>query len=335
MKKPTILGTCIYKETGKKHSFKGMLCEDSVAKFYAKETGVTAVALSDGAGSCEHALVGSSLVSETAAGLLSDKFEKLWALDNLTAAECIICEVCRPLSKASEANNWAMESMYATLLCVAVHPDGRYLAFHVGDGVIVGYSPKKGCHILSQYEHEYASNIATFVNVPGTDYKLLKGKREYSSFLLSSDGAEPYLVPPGIVTAPILMLQQAAFVLSDTEMEEYMSSLVNKLKKDCHADDDISFALLSDYRDTEAVFFDMTHQFLCGLMDIPDMPAKRSKQKEYIKIIQELHYYPEGMSYMELCRKLYLRKKSRLLKRMSRMFPGEFLKCEKGWIYLG
>lgn len=334
MKQALIFGSCIHAENGTKHANSGKPCEDAVSRCCNEDTGVVAVALSDGAGSYEHAREGALMLSEAGAKLLASKFEKLWELDRETMSNYIISAVCHPLNNAMEKNGWTMQSMYATLLIAAKHPDGRYITFHSGDGVIIGYTPGKGCKVISRYEHTVATNLVTFVNSPKTEYVIRTGVNGYVSFLLSSDGAEPYLVPEGTITAPILMLMQAAFLLSESETENYIHALMEStLRNVCHADDDLSFALLFDIGATSAVLDDMAEPFLCAILDIPKMPDK-SRLRKYATIISELRSHPNGVSCKDLTRLLHLHKTDYMLKHVRRMFSAEYIGADRGRIYL-
>ena len=332
MNDPLIFSTSTYKKVGLKHSFKDKPCEDSVARKSSSNGSIVAVAVSDGAGSRKHSLEGSSIIADYSTELIINHFDLLWSKTDCEIANFIISEVCKPLERAAEANGWDMEEMLATLICVAMHQDGRYLAFHVGDGVIVGYSLSTGSVVLSQYEHEYASHIVTFVNAPNPTYKVIRGRKDYYSFLLTSDGAEPYLIPGGIVSIQAMMMQQASFILSRKDMEDYMESLTQTLKSECHADDDISFAVISDNRYISDVFSEMNIDFLKGLMDIKYLPQK--KKDDYASLIQLLHLYPNGIHWRTLCSQMYIHKKNRLLKKLQRMFPGEYVNYKNGRIYI-
>lgn len=194
MKIKDFFNTVTYRETGVKHLEKGKGCEDNVYKSFSNETGVKVIALSDGAGSYENAAIGSETASRVAAGLIAHKFNLLYDLDSETAASYILREVTIPLRILAEETGKDLISYSATLLCAAMHPDGRYFLFHVGDGAIVGYNIRRGCETVSLYEHEGPANQATFVTVENTDYYLKKGSGDYISFILMSDGPEDFLV---------------------------------------------------------------------------------------------------------------------------------------------
>lgn len=335
MRNKRIFGTSLYKEIGGRHIRANKACEDAVANFCSVDGSIASVALSDGAGSCEHALDGAAIASKVASEMLVEQFDELWALTEDEFAQCIINRVCCELRKKADENSWTMQSMYATLLCAVMHRDGRYMVFHVGDGAVVGYSEKSGGRVISQYEHEYASNITTFINVPGTAYEVRRGTGDYWSFLLTSDGAEPYLFPGGVVTREAYMLQQAGFVLSENETESFMISLTKVLKNDCDAYDDISFALLSNVSMSGYIFNKMNPDLMIWLLSLNRYPKTKKTMGAYVTVIQELQSHPEGVTYDRMARLLHSHSKGRVLKLIQRMFPGDdYIKSSKGRFYL-
>lgn len=334
MKYKNIFGTCLYKEIGASHRLYGKRCEDSVARAFVKETGVTAVVVSDGAGSCKHADVGSSIVAETAVKLVSEKFELIWKLDEETSAKYMINEICIPINRVACENNWLPESMYATLVCLAVHPDGRFIIFHIGDGAVVGYEPQDGFTVLSQYNHIGAMNETTFVNVPKTSYNLVRSKCKYASFMLMSDGPEPFLVPPGIVTIRVSLMQQIAFVMSERQMEKQMASLTEYLCNECFMHDDSSFALLTDYRRIKDVIDDMSPVLRNDVLAGAEKMSKK-KFNEYVSLIQSLQESPYGLTYKQIGRILKNKHKIRIIKNYLRnIFPEGFIEEFQGRVYL-
>lgn len=335
MKKTTLFSTCLHKEIGIMHQLKGKGCEDAVARYVSEETGVTTAVVSDGAGSCEHAAAGSAIVSETASKLMTEKFELIWKLDQETAAEYLIRQLCKPLERAAKENIWLPESMYATLLCVAVHPDGRFLLFHIGDGVIVGYNPGENGKVLSKYQHLGAENETTFVNVPDTTYHFLRGEKAYASFLLMSDGAEPYLTTPTLVAFRAILLQQLAFIVSERELEEQMMYLLQFLRDEHGMDDDASFALLTDYRRTEEVLDCISPAMWNDLLECPK-PISKKRLREYSLFLQLLHQHPNGVTYKQIGKHV-LKNKHKLKniqKAVRKMFPEELIEEFQGRIYL-
>ena len=135
------------------------------------------ISLSDGAGSYSNAAVGSETVSKLSAQLFANKFDLLYALDSETASNYIIKEVRSPLEEMAKLSGNDLLSYSATLLCVAFHPDGRYLVFHIGDGAIIGYDVNKGLKAVSIYQHDGPANQTTFVTVDNAEYNFIKRKR--------------------------------------------------------------------------------------------------------------------------------------------------------------
>ena len=165
----TSFKTVLYKETGTRHVERNKNCEDNVFR-YISENGITSIALSDGAGSYKYAEKGSEITARMAATFMSEKFERLYSLDNETIADYVIREVLIPLREEAEKQGEDIVEFSATLLCAAFHQDGRYLILHVGDGAIVGLNKDNECEVISIYEHDGPANQTTFVTVPDTQF---------------------------------------------------------------------------------------------------------------------------------------------------------------------
>ena len=163
----TSFKTVLYKETGIRHIEHTKNCEDNVFR-YITENGITSIALSDGAGSYKYAEKGSEITARMAATFMSEKFERLYSLDNETIADYVIHEVLIPLKEEAEKQCEDIIEFSATLLCTVFHPDGRYLILHVGDGAVVGLNKNNECEVISIYEHDGPANQTTFVTVPET-----------------------------------------------------------------------------------------------------------------------------------------------------------------------
>lgn len=322
----TIFGTCTHLEQGTEHVRTGKPCEDTATRFRCKENGVACIALSDGAGHYEHALEGSTLISQGAAQLVAEEFDRLWNMEEEQAARHIIGELTAQVERAAKQNRWPLESMYATLLCAAMHPDGRWILFHVGDGFIAGLDPAEGCEILSQYEHTGATNETTFVIYPNTEYHLIRNRGRYASFLLSSDGAEHYFVVNGLASEPVWAMLQASFVISENEMAQYMHLWMDWLRDVPHAYDDLSFAVISDYRQTKRILLELIDvSFLEKLLGRDQLPMDKKSMERRAIFLQELHMHPNGVDLDILQKKLYLHGIDRLKKKMERLFPEDMV----------
>lgn len=117
--------------TGTGHLRQGLPCQDRVAVVRTEE--VAACVLADGAGSCRHSDTGADCVTKAAAGMLAAQFERLWSLGPQARGEKILWECMRTLQDQS----YPLHDMSCTLLFCASHQDGRYLAGHLGDGIML------------------------------------------------------------------------------------------------------------------------------------------------------------------------------------------------------
>ena len=321
----------LYRETGRQHLEAGKGCEDAVSSCYAKETGVQAISLSDGAGSYENAALGAELTAKTAAAFLAEKFELLYELDEETAAAFLLKKVRTPLEAEAAKSGKDLLSYSATLLCAALHPDGRFLVFHVGDGAVVGYSPKAGCKTVSVYEHQGPVNQTTFVTVDDTDYQFYRGRGEYAAFVLMSDGPEEFLANAQQVHSRVKLMIQLAYFVSEENMQEQLESLVGLLKQKGMRDD-ASFALLLDTQKTAAVFAGLSPQMKQMLFGVEELGTKKLKQS--VEILDTITAYPNGATVSQIARQLYFHSPKIAKKKMQFMLDMNLIEWANGRYYL-
>ncbi len=331
MERKTLFKTVLYKEAGTRHLDHNKNCEDNVFR-YTSESGITSVAVSDGAGSYKYAEKGSEITSHVAATFMADKFERLYRLDKETVADYVIHEVLIPITEEAEELGEDIIEFSATLLCTAFHPDGRYLILHVGDGAVVGLAKDNECKVISIYEHDGPANQTTFVTAPDTKYFIEKGNSDYSSVVLMSDGPEEFLVNELGANIRIRLMQQMAFFLSEKDMESQISSLVRLLVNNGMGDD-ASFAVICNMRETGNVLSGLSPEFreqLFGLQkDLSDKKMDNSK-----KLLDLIGSAPNGMTIGELTRKLHVHSKSIAKKKISHLLVMELVKQENGRIYI-
>lgn len=331
MKISNYFSSVLYRETGIRHLEKGKGCEDYVSTAYAPETGVKAVALSDGAGSYKNAAIGSEIVAAVAAKLFAEQFDHLYKLDQETASDYILQEVLQPLKELSHQNHCDLISYSATLLCTAMHPDGRYIVFHVGDGAIVGYSEKNGCETVSIYDHDGPANLTTFVTVEHTEYFMKKGAGDYITFVLMSDGPEDFLVNELGVQSRVKIMIQLAYFISEESMMEQIAGLV-RLFKENGMGDDASFALLMDGRATPEVFEHLNSNLRMMLFGL-DSDIGTKKLKRAYDVLTVLSQFPDGITCRQLYRKLHFHSKKIAKKKLLFMMEMELIKRENGKYY--
>jgi len=302
MAKNNSFSSITYKETGLSHIKKGKGCEDNVYTAFSAESGAKAISLSDGAGSYSNASIGSEIVSKISAELLANKFDLLYDLDSETASNYIIKEVRSPLEDLVHQSGNDLLSYSATLLCVAMHPDGRFIAFHIGDGAIIGYDVEKGCKTVSIYEHEGPANQTTFVTVDNTEYNLIKGKDEYSAFVLMSDGPEDFLVNEVEVNSRVKMMIQLSYFVSEEVMQDQLASLTNLLKKNGMTDD-ASFAIILDIQKTADMFASLSLEMRSMLFEV-DSEIAPKKLKRVLEVINIILLYNNGATLQQITRHL-------------------------------
>lgn len=176
--------------TGLKHSSINKNGQDRVCDL--EINGVNVIALADGAGSYKHPELGAELVCNVIGKELSSNFDNIYSCDNL---EDIISQLCdtiqTPLKKLSMEIDCDIYELSSTLLCVAIK-DERYIALHVGDGII-GYNRDFGVlEPLSLPENGETPN-STFMTTGDNllrHLRLLRNNLEnISGFILMSDGA--------------------------------------------------------------------------------------------------------------------------------------------------
>lgn len=127
MKYKASCGVC----TGTSHRSLGLPCQDRVA--VKRGDALTVCALADGAGSRIHSDAGAACVTETVADLLIARFEQLWCMESKTRGQ----EVLHACIQALQKQEHLLYDLACTLLFCAAHRDGRYLAGHLGDGMMI------------------------------------------------------------------------------------------------------------------------------------------------------------------------------------------------------
>jgi serine/threonine protein phosphatase PrpC len=332
MKKKDYFNSVLHKETGERHLAGGKGCEDSVYTSFSKETGVKTISLSDGAGSYSNAAIGSEITSEVSAEVMTKDFELLYGMNDAEAARYIISKVRKPLENKAKLSGNDLISYSATLLSVAMHPDGRFIAFHIGDGVIVGYSPEAGCKTISIYEHMGPSNQTTFVTIDDTEYNYIKGRNDYSAFVLMSDGPEEFLVNKTEMSFRVQMMIELAYFISESAMKEQLASLISFLKEKGMTDD-ASFALIANKQVTSQVFSALSPQMLDLLFESDgDIGSKRLKKiRDVLDIISLCE---NGASLQQIYRRLHVHSAKIAKKKLNCMTQMQLIEFFNGKYYI-
>ncbi len=308
-------------KTGLSHEKKGKQCEDRA--FAVADDGFSpAVAvLCDGAGSCENSGLGAEIVSSAVLKLLTQQFDDLYRMKESDFADCILETVNDELYRTVKEKNCTYRSLSATLLCTAVHPDGRYFYFHIGDGIIVS-SDNSEIKIISQYRHEKACNISDFVTSTSPRYNYGKGTNGISGFMLMSDGLEEMLSDGDEITFRGKLFMQIAYFLSEKRMYKEAESLFQLAQKRGFADD-ISFAVIADKRNAEKVFNLMNPEIRSRLFYIPENLSKK-QIKQYSSLLREL-IKKNGMNIYQISGLLHTHGKTRTLNKIEGLIESEII----------
>lgn len=193
---------------GKDHIEAGVVCQDNVASACAN--GVYAIALSDGGGSRKLSQIGSEFSTRAATELLTLRFDDFYdrmerikaggskASEQLLGLRLEILDYILNALRAQFTAERTLADFGCTLQFAAVK-DGRYIAGHVGDGVMAALYQRglsRRVEVLSPPENGDGPNITFFI----TDHnakdhlRLLHGEcRQLEGILMMSDGPEEVL----------------------------------------------------------------------------------------------------------------------------------------------
>ncbi len=193
---------------GVDHIEAGVVCQDNVAE--ARANGVYAIALSDGGGSRKFSQIGSEHATCAAVELLTAHFEELYerfariqrggpkAQERLSRLRHRILDHVLGALRAQVTAERAMPDFGCTLQFAAVK-GGRYLAGHVGDGVMAALYQRglsRRVEVLSHPENGDGPNITFFI----TDHNAAEHLRlcagechQLEGILMMSDGPEEVL----------------------------------------------------------------------------------------------------------------------------------------------
>lgn len=177
---------------GRSHLKTQTPCQDYVASRESNE--VTCISLADGAGSRARSDVGAQVAVTATLAFVCKNFESLWLnMDkhNAKAAQRLVNRCLDAFRRKSARLGCDTNDLACTLLFVA-YSKGRYLAGHLGDGVIASVAPDGQLQTLSAPENGEFANTTVFV----TDLKAASRLRLYrgqieapTGFAIMSDGS--------------------------------------------------------------------------------------------------------------------------------------------------
>lgn len=234
---------------GTSHLEQGKGCEDVIKSITTEDT--VAIALADGAGSFSKAFEGATIATEKCSKWLLNNFE--WAyiakksdIKNRLLYNTIKKSIIRKAIKEKSK----LEEYSSTLLFVAIKGN-RYIAGHIGDGVIGIITTSGDNVVLSEPERgEFANN--TFFTTSSRIYRHFRLHRgtitHISSFFLMSDGSADCLYNQiGNTFAPAVNKFAISLAkASDVEVTKVNDELINVMEQHFSArtNDDCSFIML-------------------------------------------------------------------------------------------
>lgn len=117
---------------GKLHYSQNRRCEDFASSYRSGE--MVSVAVADGAGSLSDSADGAMMTAKTATRYIAENFEKIYNSQNPEKEKFFIIEAIKyEIERLYSREDF--ENFGSTLICVTVK-DSRYIAVHLGDGVI-------------------------------------------------------------------------------------------------------------------------------------------------------------------------------------------------------
>lgn len=206
---------------GTSHIKNNIPCQDYV-KHKTIEGGVI-LTLADGAGSAKRSSIGAQISCNTIIDCLSKDFDLYYNLDSYSFQYKIIHKIRTRLGVKAKLLESTKEDFASTLLFVCIH-NGKFIAGHIGDGVI-GVIKDSCATVLSKPENGEFANSTFFTTSRNyrAHLRLYKGETKgYTNFFLMSDGAADCLYDKSGQT-----FSKAIYTL-DSWMRNFQIDEVNK-----------------------------------------------------------------------------------------------------------
>ena len=208
------------------HQKSGTPCQDKT--LFQVSDDVAVIALADGAGSASLSHFGATVATETISNLLASEFDGLYMDAESDVATHILATLLDALGAKSLELDCQPSQLASTLLAVAVKK-GRYIAVHIGDGVI-GALGNTTIEVISEPDNGELANETKFVTSADAieHLRLYRNQaKKYSGFILMSDGSAHSLYDKRArsLTKAVTKL----FFACKNETCEHMSALLSEL----------------------------------------------------------------------------------------------------------
>lgn len=151
------------------------------------------IVLSDGAGSRSKSEIGADVVVRAASRLFLKNFDKIYTMCNDSeelACKHILNRLLLSLKRAATQHSCELPDLASTLLFVA-QKGKRYVAGHIGDGLIVRFINGEAKTLSPPDNGEFANMTFFVTDSHGVErFRLFHGEIEpgYSGYMIMSDG---------------------------------------------------------------------------------------------------------------------------------------------------
>lgn len=175
---------------GKRHRKKEMMCQDQYA--CKKADGRLSVALVDGIGATDVNAKAGKRVAELTAAFFLEQAEHIKKADEYTIAYNLIKQIQRLLDQMSQEYGVNVKELSSTLLEIYIDPqEGRYVAVHLGDGIIAALDEEQKIRIISRPQNGRKLNetVLTTSDTALGNMRILKAPLgNIKTFVIATDG---------------------------------------------------------------------------------------------------------------------------------------------------
>ena len=172
--------------TGKSHLEKNIPCQDRT--FSKTLNGVTVIALADGAGSCAKSDIGAEIATQFIAEFLCSNFDAVYEKEEKSVSKIILGGIQECLNQKANEINADIKDLSSTILFVGMK-NNKYLAGHIGDGLIGYFKDKEDAKILSYPYNEGEYTVFTTNTHALENFRIYKENlKDIKGFILMSDG---------------------------------------------------------------------------------------------------------------------------------------------------
>jgi len=240
---------------GRVHAFEGTACQDAVAS--RMERGIGAIALCDGAGSLAHAAEGGRAMADSISRKLIERFGEYLRMQARDIAEEVAGCIRETVDGLAARHSAERDGFGSTLLAVCCEAaSGRYVALHLGDGVIAARSEDGSVRTLSfpdSGREAHSTYLTTSSDAQIRSHlRVIKGDSRDRAFFMTSDGAERILYAEGgRILSPAIGDLCAELTLHPARLKGELEECVRFQLKPM---DDFSVAILVNMEPSASLF---------------------------------------------------------------------------------